>query len=57
MRILSSVGGFSEPVSDAAYGGDEVGAELASQVSDVDVDDVGAAVEVVSPDPAEKLLA
>jgi uncharacterized protein YhaN len=33
------------------------GAELAAEVADVDVDDVGAGVEVKAPDVAEDLLA
>ena len=40
-----------------AHGRDRVGAELLAQVADVDVDDVGAGVEVEAPDLVEQLLA
>ena len=46
-----------EPVPHAAHGLEALGPELAAQVADVDVDDVGAGVEVVAPDVREQLLA
>src|SRR5690554_3976631 len=48
--------GSLDAVADAADGGDQVGAELLAQVADVDVDDVGAGVEVVAPHVREQLL-
>ena len=39
----------SQPVAHPPHGRDPVRAELAAQVADVDVDDVGAGVEVVAP--------
>src|SRR6516164_4437437 len=46
-----------EPVASAPDGGDPVRPDLVTQVADVDLDDIGARVVVVSPDVAEQLLA
>ena len=46
-----------EAVAHAADRVDPFGAELAPQVANVNVDDVGARVEVVAPDVAEQLFA
>ena len=46
-----------ESVAHTTDGADELVSELFAQVSDVDVDDVGSAVEVVSPHSAQELLA
>ena len=54
---LQGVDSRVEPVAHAAHGLDRVGAELLAQVADVDVDDVGAGVEVVPPHVDEQLLA
>ena len=47
----------AKPVAGAANGLEVLGPELAAQVADVDVDDVGAGVEVEAPDAGEQLLA
>ena len=46
-----------EAVPHPTHGLDDAVAELAAQVADVDVDDVGAGVEVVAPHVGEQLLA
>ena len=48
---------YGQPVAHAADGLDHAVAELAAQVPDVDVDDVGAGVEVVPPHVGQKLFA
>lgn len=66
MRECSSapvIGGFGggsvvgESIAHAADGLDPAGAEFAAQVADVDLDDVGAGVEVESPDLIMQLFA
>src|SRR5690606_39446296 len=47
---------FFQAVAHAPHGGDPVGAELPTQVTDVDVDDVGTGIEVVAPHLAEQLF-
>src|SRR5690606_15468500 len=46
-----------QPVADPANGLDLSGAELLTEVADVDIDHVGAGVEVVSPYSTEQLFA
>lgn len=49
-------GNLVEAVAHAAQGHEPVSAELAAQVTNIDIDDIGSRIEVVAPDVAEELL-
>ena len=49
-------GNLVEAITHPAQRHEPLGAQLAAQVANVDVDDVGAGIEVVTPDVAEQLF-